>query len=83
MAISVRLPESIERQLLAYCQSHRISKSQAVKEALDLFLADKAHSPTPYELGESGFGADKAHTGSIARQSKTLLRNKFRGKTDC
>ena len=82
MPVSVRLPESIERQLAAYCKAHRISKSEAVKKALDLFLADNADRPTPYELGQAGFGADDKHEGNIARQSKTLLRDKFRGQTD-
>lgn len=79
MTVSVRLPESTERQLIAYCKAHRISKSEAVKKALNLFLADKTYQPTPYELGKAGFGADNTHTGDIARQSKRLLREKFRG----
>ena len=80
MTISVRLPEPIERQLATYCQTHNISKSEVVKKALDLFLSNKEHQPTPYELGKAGFGADEVHTGDIARQSKKLLRNKFRGE---
>lgn len=82
MTVSVRLPESTERQLVAYCKAHRISKSEAVKKALDLFLAGKTHQPTPYELGQAGFGADNTHTGNIASRSKELLRDKFRGQTD-
>lgn len=82
MPVSVRLPESIERQLVAYCKAHRMSKSEAVKKALDLFFADKVYRPTPYELGQAGFGADNTHEGDIARRSKTLLRDKFRGQTD-
>jgi hypothetical protein len=82
MSISVRLPEIIEKQLSAYCQAHRISRSEAVKQALDLFLSAQANQPTPYELGEDGFGADRTHTGDIARNSKRLLREKFRGQAD-
>ena len=79
MNISVRLPKSTEKQLSAYCQAHRVSKSEAVKRALDSFLATQARQPTPYELGEDGFGADRTHTGDIARSSKRLLRERFRG----
>ena len=82
MTVSVRLPETIERQLVAYCHAHRISKSEVVKKALDLFLTDKVHQPTPYELGQAGFGADKSHTGNLAGRSKALLRHKFRGQPD-
>ena len=82
MTISVRLPESTERRLVAYCKAHRISKSEAVKEALNLLLTDKAYELTPYELGQAGFGADKTHSGNIARRTKMLLRDKFRGQTD-
>lgn len=82
MTVSVRLPESTERQLIAYCKAHRISKSEAVKKALNVFLADRAYQPTPYELGQAGFGADNTHTGDIARRSNTLLRDKFRGQAD-
>ena len=82
MSVSVRLPESTAKQLTAYCQTHRITKSEAVKRALDLFLAAAVHQPTPYELGASGFGADRTHAGDIARQSKQLLREKRRGQAD-
>lgn len=82
MTLSVRLPEAIEEQLTAYCQAHEISKSEAVKRALDAFLAAAVQPPTPYELGKEGFGADRTHLGDIARHSKRLLKERFRGQTD-
>lgn len=82
MTVSVRLPQSTERQLIAYCQAHRISKTEVVKKALDLFLEAEIRAPTPYELGERGFDADQTHEGDIARQSKELLRKKYRGPVD-
>jgi predicted transcriptional regulator len=82
MNISVRLPEAVEKQLSAYCQAHRISRSEAVKQALDSFLSAQTGQPTAYELGKEGFGADRTHTGDIARNSKRLLRKKFRGQAD-
>lgn len=80
MTLSIRLPESLEMQLTAYCRAHRISKSEAVKRALDLFLGEEVEvpEPSPYELGADGFGADRTHSGDIARRSKDLLREKFR-----
>jgi len=82
MTVSVRLPEATERRLTAYCRAHRLSKSEAVKKALELLLTDANQQPTPYELGAGGFGADQTHTGDIARQSKRLLRERFRGQAD-
>ena len=64
-----------ERRLVVYCKAHRISKSEAVKKALNLLLTDKAYQLTPYELGQAGFGADKTNSGNIARRTKMLLRN--------
>lgn len=78
MTVSVRLPESVETRLTAYCRAHRISKSEAVKRALDSFLGKEAPEPTPYELGAGGFGADRTHSGDIASRNKELLREKFR-----
>ncbi|MGH8476989.1 MAG: hypothetical protein ACRERV_02870 [Methylococcales bacterium] len=82
MTVSVRLPESTEIQLSSYCQAHRISKSEAIKQALDLFLAGHAQQTTPYELGKDGFGADRSHAGKRAENTKRLLREKFLGKID-
>ncbi len=64
----------MKRQLTAYCQAHQISKSEAIKQALDLLLTKNEHKLTPYELGHTGFGADKTQIGNIARNSKSLLR---------
>ncbi len=82
MTVSVRLPECTERQLSSYCESHRISKSEAIKQALELFLDHRAKPATPYELGKDGFGSDRSHSGDIAKNTKQLLREKFIGKTD-
>ena len=68
MTVSVRLPEPIERELIAYCQAHRISKSEAVRKALELLLGAEIRQPTVYESGADRFAADQAHTGNITRQ---------------
>ncbi len=80
MTLSVRLPSNIEQQLAAYCAAHKVSKSEAVKCALERFLSAEAPQPTPYELGKDLFGADTTHVGDIARHSKRLLRERFRAK---
>jgi hypothetical protein len=72
MSLSIRLPKTLEEQLAAYCAAQGISRSEAVKRALDALLSEAP--PTPYELGAAGFGADNTHGGDIARNSKRLLQ---------
>ena len=72
MSLSIRLPKTLEEQLAAYCAAQGISRSEAVKCALDSLLSNAP--PTAYELGAAGFGADNTHGGDIARDSKRLLR---------
>jgi predicted DNA-binding protein len=81
MTTTIQLPESTDKKLNEYCKVHGITKGEAVRRALDFFL-EEVDEPTPYELGKDGFGADKTHGGDIARHSKQLLRDKFRGKTN-
>lgn len=38
-------------------------------------------TPTAYELGIDGFGADQTHSGDIARNSQRLLREWFCAST--
>jgi Arc/MetJ-type ribon-helix-helix transcriptional regulator len=81
MNISIRLPENTEQRLDAYCALHGISKSEAVRRALDGLLNSNNTQPTPYELGKEGFGADSTHSGNIALESKRLLRERMSAKT--
>ncbi|BBL76430.1 hypothetical protein [Methylomagnum ishizawai] len=77
MTTSIDLPDSIGTRLSAYCQAEGISESEAVKRALDMLFGTPPQS-TAYELGQQGFGSDQTHAGDIARNSKRLLREKFR-----
>src|SRR5689334_11527191 len=58
MPLTVRLPPRVEEELKAYCVARRISKSDAVKAALERLLSETGNHATPYELGSDGFGAD-------------------------
>jgi hypothetical protein len=70
-------PKILEGRLTAYCHTHGITENQAVQLALHQFLND-AVLITPYELGVEGFGADHTHSGDIARNSRQMLRERFR-----
>ena len=71
MNLSIELPKALENQLLAYCHAQGITENEAVQYALHQLLGI---SPTPYELGAEGFGADHTHSGDIAKNSQRLLR---------
>ncbi|CDH45600.1 MAG: hypothetical protein IPL59_14040 [Candidatus Competibacteraceae bacterium] len=78
MMLSIQLPVTLEQKLSAYCAAHYLTEDEAILEALNRLLTHDM-TPTPYELGQDGFGADRVHRGEIASESKRLLRMKFRG----
>lgn len=82
MPISVRLPPRVEQKLVEYCLSHRVTKSEAVKRALEQLLASKEGGASPYELGREFFERNlrTKPTHDIARHTKRLLIEHFRGK---
>lgn len=77
MNLTIELPQALNEQLASYCHAHSITENEAVQCALHRLLND-SFSPTPYELGTEGFGADHTHSGDIARNTKHLLRERFR-----
>lgn len=82
MTLTVRLPQRIEQELAEYCIKRRLTKSEAVKQALVDLLAANAGKPSAYDLGKDLFGpqTDAPPTEDIARHSARLLREHFRGK---
>lgn len=82
MTLTVRLPERVEQELAEYCVKRGISKSDAVKQALDKLLAEQADAPSAYELGKEFFGphTDTKPTEEVATDIKRLLRERFRGR---
>jgi len=82
MTLTVRLPPRVEQGLAEYCVKHRLSKSDAVKQALVDLLASGEGTPSAYDLGKDLFGphTDAPPGEDIARNSKRLLREHFRAK---
>lgn len=82
MPLSVRIPQTVEQQLAEYCVKHRVSKSDAVKQALDEFLATKAGDRSPYDLVRDLIApdTDERPVEDVARNTKRLLRERFRGR---
>ncbi|MBI2959488.1 MAG: hypothetical protein HYY28_04180 [Betaproteobacteria bacterium] len=82
MTISVRLPPRVEQKLAQYCVSQKLTKSEAVKQALERLFENNEAAPSPYELGADIFARHEriAPSVDIARHSKRLLRERFKGK---
>ena len=75
MTLTVRLPDRIEEELAEYCVKRRITKSQAVKQALEEMLRPVKGGPRsqhPFIGGDKGDGSDVS--GNVSK----LLRGRFR-----
>ena len=79
MPLSVRLPPRVEQKLTDYCVSHKVSKSEAVKRAIEQMIEQSAGEASAYELGKRFMGSDR-RPGDVARRTKQLLRERFRAK---
>ena len=79
MPVSVRLPLRVEQKLAEYCTSNRVSKSEAIKRALEQLLSQQSRAPGHTPAALRFIGSDK-RPGDVARHSKRLLREHFRGK---
>ncbi|HEX7157166.1 MAG TPA: hypothetical protein VF229_08120 [Burkholderiaceae bacterium] len=79
MPLTVRLPRRVEQELAAYCVRHGVTRSRAVREALETLLAEQAGRPSPFEIGRAGFGSDDSAGPTVARDTKRLLHERFRG----
>jgi hypothetical protein len=78
MTVSVRLPPRVEQELADYCVSEKVTKSEAIKRALEKLFLDR-QSPMPNSPAARRFiGADKRQ-GDVARHTKRLLRKGKRG----
>jgi hypothetical protein len=80
MAISVRLPPRVEQQLADYCAHAKVTKSEAVKRALERLFEENPGPAGMTEAAKRFVGSDKT-PGDIARHTKRLLRQHFRRKS--
>ena len=79
MPISVRLPLRVEQQLAEYCAHAKVTKSEAVKRALE-GLFRQGDTPTGISAAARLFVGSDKRRGDVARRTKRLLRDHFRGK---
>ncbi len=79
MPISVRLPPRLEQQLAEYCAHTKLTKSEAIKRALERLFVDEPAPAASHAWAKGFIGSDK-RKGDVARHTKRLLREHFRGK---
>ena len=76
MTLTVRLPQHVEQDLAEYCVKRRLTKSEAVKRALEALLrgpeTGAGDSRHPYVGGDKGDGSD------VSGNIKATLRARFR-----
>ena len=77
MTLTVRLPARVEQDLAEYCVQRRVTKSEAVKQALEKLL-EESGAPTDVYKASARFRGHDKRPGDIARHSKRLLREHFR-----
>ncbi|MGH8640113.1 MAG: hypothetical protein ACRET6_00300 [Burkholderiales bacterium] len=78
MTLTVRLPDRVEQELAEYCAKHRVTKSEAVKRALEEMLSQPAGSA---RSGHPFIGGDKGDGSDVSGNIKAALRARFRGRS--
>jgi hypothetical protein len=77
MTLTVRLSPRVEQELAEYCVKRRLTKSEAVKLALEELL--RLPETRKADLSHPYIGSD-IQQGDVARHVKRLLRERFRDK---
>lgn len=76
MTLTVRLPHRVEQELADYCVTHGVSKSDAVKRALEDMLRPAADARP--QADHPFIGADKGDGSDVSGNIKSALRARFR-----
>ena len=76
MTLTVRLPHRVEQELAEYCVKRRITKSEAVKEALEGLL--HATDAGGDDLDHPFIGGDQGDGSDVSGNIKAALRTRFR-----
>lgn len=74
---TVRLPVEYEQKLDSYAKLKDKSKSDIIKDALDIFFYQEESEKDSYELGEPYFGQYGSGDGSLSVTYKTKIKEKI------
>jgi len=80
--LAVRLNENLENELRYFTQIHEKSKTDVVKEALELYFKTqrKKNKKSAYELGQDFFGVYDSGAEDLSSNYKKKLKEKLREK---
>ena len=76
MTLTVRLPDRLEQQLAEYCTTYRVSRSEAVKRALQDLLQPPA--PGQSTIEHPFVGCDQGDGSDVSGNIKAALRARLR-----
>ncbi len=78
--LTVRLTPSEEKALNQYCELEGLSKSEVVKEAIELYLVQHRKNSKPFDVGADLFGQEgsgiKDKSTTYKKRIKELLNEK-------
>jgi hypothetical protein len=79
MTLTVRLPRRVEQELAEYCAKRRLTKSEAVKLALEELL--RSPDAGAYASLHPFIGGDKGDGSDVSGNIKAALRARFRRRS--
>ena len=78
--INVRLDKKTEDVVKEYAETHDISKTMIVKEALAMYFSKKELAQNPFELGKDLFGAQSSGQSDLSKSYKSKLKDRLSAK---
>ncbi|WP_292658119.1 ribbon-helix-helix protein, CopG family [Nitratifractor sp.] len=79
--LTVRLPEEMERKIDKEARYRRSTKTEVVKEALELYFNREERQSSPFELGAELFGRFGSGREDNSIRYKEQLKEKIAEKT--
>ena len=79
--ISLRLPKDLEEKLESLSKKENMTKSDVIREALELYIAGSEKSTRPYMLGEDLFGKYGSGDGKLSTEYKKKIKEKIHAKS--
>ena len=78
--MSVRLTHELEEEIERIASNENRTKSDIVKDALNLYIATKQSTKSSYEVGISLFGRYSSGIGNRSTTYKQRIKEKLREK---
>ena len=79
--VAVRLSEELESKLQSFATSYEKTKTDVIREALDLYFKTKEEEgKSSYEIGKELFGRFGSKDGTLSQNYKRRLKEKLHEK---